>query len=304
MTPDNALVVFQGKKIRRTWHNEEWYFSVVDVCEVLTDSVDAGAYWRKLKQRLTEEGSEVVTFCHGLKLTAADGKKYKTDCSNTENIFRIIQSIPSKKAEPFKRWLAKVGYERIREIENPELAQERAKEYYKLKGYPKDWIDKRVRGIAVRQELTDEWDQRGIEEQKDYAILTNEISKATFGVPIKRHKQIKGLDPEFKNQNLRDHMTDLELIFTMLGEASTTEIARTGDAQGFLENRDAARKGGKIAGGARQKLEKETGRPVVSSDNYLEITGKVISLRSNISSYDSEIEKLENNSKSKDQKKN
>ena len=304
MTPDNALVVFQGKKIRRTWHNEEWYFSVVDVCEVLTDSVDAGAYWRKLKQRLTEEGSEVVTFCHGLKLTAADGKKYKTDCSNTENIFRIIQSIPSKKAEPFKRWLAKVGYERIREIENPELAQERAKEYYKLKGYPKEWIDKRIRGIAVRQELTDEWDQRGIEEQKDYAILTNEISNATFGVSIKKHKQIKGLDPEFKNQNLRDHMTDLELIFTMLGEASTTEIARTGDAQGFSENRDAARKGGKIAGGARQKLEKETGRPVVSSDNYLEITGKVISLRSNISSYDSEIEKLENNSKSKNQKKN
>jgi len=305
MTQDKALVVFQGRKIRRTWHNEEWYFSVVDVVGVLTDSEDPRNYWKVLKHRLIKEGSnETVTKCNRLKMKSRDGKMRLTDCSNTENIFRIIQSIPSKKAEPFKRWLAKVGYERIREIENPELAQERAKEYYKLKGYPKEWIEKRVRGIAVRQELTDEWDQRGIEEQKDYAILTNEISKATFGVPIKKHKQIKGLDPEFKNQNLRDHMTDLELIFTMLGEASTTEIARTGDAQGFSENRDAARKGGKIAGGARQKLEKETGRPVVSSDNYLEITGKVISLHSNISSYDSEIEKLENNSKSKNQKKN
>jgi len=304
MTQDKALVVFQGRKIRRTWHNEEWYFSVVDVVGVLTDSEDPRNYWKVLKHRLIKEGSnETVTKCNRLKMKSRDGKMRLTDCSNTENIFRIIQSIPSKKAEPFKRWLAKVGYERIREIENPELAQERAKEYYKLKGYPKEWIEKRVRGIAVRQELTDEWDQRGIEEQKDYAILTNEISKATFGVPIKKHKQIKGLDPKLKNQNLRDHMTDLELIFTMLGEASTTEIARTGDAQGFLENRDAARKGGKIAGGARQKLEKETGRPVVSSDNYLEITGKVISLRSNISSYDSEIEKLENNSKSKIRKK-
>ena len=215
MDADKALVVFQGKKIRRVWHDEEWWFSVVDVCEVLTDSVDAGAYWRKLKQRLKEEGSEVVTNCHGLKLLAPDGKMRETDCLNTESMFRIIQSIPSKKAEPFKRWLAKVGYERIREIENPELAQERAKEYYELKGYPKDWIDKRLRGIAVRQDLTDEWEQRGIEEQKEYAILTNEISKATFGVPIKEHKKIKGLDPEFKNQNLRDHMTDRELIFTI-----------------------------------------------------------------------------------------
>ena len=182
---------------------------------MLTDSVDAGAYWRKLKQRLKEEGSEVVTNCHGLKLLAPDGKMRETDCLNTEGMFRIIQSIPSKKAEPFKRWLAKVGYERIREIENPELAQERAKEYYELKGYPKDWIDKRLRGIAARQDLTDEWEQRGIEEQKEYAILTNEISKATFGVPIKEHKKIKGLEPEFKNQNLRDHMTDRELIFTI-----------------------------------------------------------------------------------------
>jgi prophage antirepressor-like protein len=289
MDADKALVVFRGKKIRRVWHEDEWWFSVVDVCEVLTDSVDAGAYWRKLKQRLKEEGSEVVTNCHGLKLFAPDGKMRETDCLNTEGMFRIIQSIPSKKAEPFKRWLAKVGYERIQEIENPELAQERAKEYYELKGYPKDWIDKRLRGIAIRQDLTDEWSQRGIEEQKEYAILTNEISKATFDVSIHEHKKIKGLEPEFKNQNLRDHMTDRELVFTMLGEVSATDITRARDAQGFVENREAAKDGGKIAGNARAELERKTGRNVVSSDNYLEITGKV--------------KKLENNSKPKTQKK-
>ena len=289
MDPDKSIAVFQGKSIRRTWHDGEWYFSVVDVCGVLTESVDSGAYWRKLKQRLKEEGSEVVTNCHGLKLLAPDGKMRLTDCANTESIFRIIQSIPSRKAEPFKRWLAKVGYERIQEIENPELAQERAKEYYELKGYPKEWIEKRLRGIAIRQELTDEWDQRGIEEKKEYAILTNEISKATFGVPIKKHKQIKGLDPKFKNQNLRDSMTDLELIFTMLGEASTTEITQSRDSEGFEECRESSREGGKIAGNARRELESKTGRKVVSSDNYLEITGKV--------------KKLENNSKSKERKK-
>jgi len=289
MNPDKKIAVFQGKRIRRTWHDGEWYFSVVDVCGVLTESVDSGAYWRKLKQRLKEEGSEVVTNCHGLKLLAPDGKMRLSDCANTESIFRIIQSIPSRKAEPFKRWLAKVGYERIQEIENPELAQERAKEYYELKGYPKEWIEKRLRGIAIRQELTDEWDQRGIEEKKEYAILTNEISKATFGVPIKKHKQIKGLDPKFKNQNLRDSMTDLELIFTMLGEASTTEITQSRDSEGFEECRESSREGGKIAGNARRELESKTGRKVVSSDNYLEITGKV--------------KKLENNSKSKERKK-
>jgi prophage antirepressor-like protein len=216
MDANKALVVFQGKKIRRSWHDEEWYFSVVDVVEVLTDSTDSRDYWYRLKKRELESSEvELSTFCRQLKLLSSDGKKYMTDCANTENLFRIIQSIPSKKAEPFKRWLAKVGYERIREIENPELAQERAKEYYELKGYPKDWIDKRLRGIAIRQDLTDEWKQRGIEEQKEYAILTNEISKATFGVPIKEHKKIKGLDPEFKNQNLRDHMNDRELVFTI-----------------------------------------------------------------------------------------
>ncbi|OQX18084.1 MAG: phage antirepressor protein [Candidatus Altiarchaeales archaeon A3] len=289
MESDKALVVFHGKNMRRTWYNDEWYFSVVDVCEVLTDSVDAGAYWRKLKQRLSEEGSEVVTFCHGLKLEASDGKKYTTDCSNTEGIFRIIQSVPSPKAEPFKRWLAKVGYERIQEIENPELAQERAKKYYELKGYPEKWIEKRLRGIAIRQDLTDEWKVRGIEEKKDYAILTNEISKATFGMPIKDHKEIKGLNPKFKNQNLRDHMTDLELIFTMLGEASTTEIIRSDNSEWFEGCIESAKDGGKIAGNARQELENRTGKKVVSSDNYDKIAGKV--------------EKIEGNSKPRYQKK-
>ncbi len=274
MNQENALAVFQGKGIRRTWHNNEWYFSVVDIVAVLTDSPTPRQYWGKVKDREFEK-LELSPFWVQLKLLSADGKEYLTDCANTENIFRIIQSIPSKKAEPFKRWLAKVGYERIREIENPELAQERAKEYYELKGYPKDWIEKRVRGIAIRQELTDEWSQRGVGDEREYAILTNEISTATFGIPIKKHKQVKGLDPKFKNQNLRDHMTDRELVFTMLGEVSTTDIARARDAQGFSENKDAARKGGEIAGGARRKLEYETGEWVVSSDNYLEIAGKI-----------------------------
>jgi len=204
----SAIVVFESQKIRREWHQEEWWFSVVDVCRVLTESVDAGAYWRKLKQRLIKEGSEIVTNCHGLKLQAVDGKKYKTDCANTEGLFRIIQSIPSPKAEPFKRWLAAVGYERVQEIENPELAQERMKTLYEQKGYPKDWIDKRLRGMAIRQNLTDEWQERGIKEQKDYAILTAEISKATFGMTPGEYKKHKNI-PVKSKANLRDNMTDL-----------------------------------------------------------------------------------------------
>lgn len=180
----DRLVVFESTSIRRVWHNDDWWFSVVDVCGALTNSPDAGAYWRKLKQRLKAEGSEVVTNCHGLKLMAADGKKYATDCANTKNLFRIIQSIPSSKAEPFKRWLAQVGYERIQEIENPELAQERMKQLYEQKGYPKEWIDKRLRGIAIRQNLTDEWQDRGISTERDFSILTAEIAKATFGVTL------------------------------------------------------------------------------------------------------------------------
>jgi len=259
------LVVFKGKQIRRVLHNGEWFFSVVDIVAALTDSPDAGAYWRKLKQRLGEEGSEVVTFCHGLKLPAPDGKLRETDCANAEGLFRIIQSIPSPKAEPFKRWLAKVGYERVQEIENPEIASQRARAIYKAKGYPDAWIEKRMRSIAIREELTDEWKERGIEEDRDYAILTAEISKATFGLTPSEYKRVKGL----KRENLRDHMNDLELIFSMLGEASTTEIARNRDAQGFDENKTAARDGGKIAGNARLELEVQSGKKVVSEDNFL-----------------------------------
>ncbi len=262
---ETKLAIFKGKEIRRVLYHDEWWFSVVDVCVVLTDSRDPGAYWRKLKQRLKAEGSEVVTICHGLKLIAPDGKKRKTDCADTEGVFRIIQSIPSPKAEPFKRWLAKVGYERVQEIEDPELATKRTKALYRAKGYSEAWIEKRMRGIAVRAELTDEWKQRGIREQPEYAILTAEISKAAFGMTPSEYKELKGLE----RQNLRDHMTDLELIFSMLGEAATTEIARKQDAQGFPENKVAAHKGGKIAGDAREKLEIETEAEVVSSENYL-----------------------------------
>jgi DNA-damage-inducible protein D len=267
---ETKIAVFKGKGIRKVIHNNEWWFSVVDVCAVLTDSADSGAYWRKLKQRLKEEGSEVVTFCHGLKLPAPDGKMRETDCANTEGLFRIIQSIPSPKAEPFKRWLAKVGYERVQEIENPELATKRTKALYQAKGYSDDWIKNRMRGIAIRAELTDEWKKRQVGQEREYAILTAEISKATFGLTPSEYKELKGLEQE----NLRDHMNDLELIFSMLGEAATTEITKTQDAQGFDENRTAARKGGKIAGGAREKLEKETKKMVVSKENYLDAPEK------------------------------
>ncbi len=263
---ERALVVFQDKKIRRILHNNEWYFSVVDVVAALTESTDAKDYWYRLKKREQEEGGvELSTFCRQLKLESSDGKYYATDCANTQSMFRIIQSIPSKKAEPFKLWLAQIGYERVQEIENPELAQNRMKELYRAKGYSEDWIEKRVRGIAIRQELTDEWKKRGVTEDKEYTILTNEISKATFGKTVEEYKQLKNLSKE----NLRDHMNDLELIFSMLGERATTEIARTKDALGFIENKGTAIKGGKIAGDARKKLEIETGEKVVSRDNYL-----------------------------------
>ncbi|WP_372825424.1 Bro-N domain-containing protein [Polaromonas sp.] len=275
-TPANAnpahhIAVFQETTIRRTWHNEEWWFSVVDVCAILTESPDAGAYWRKLKQRLNAEGSQPVTFCHGLKLVAPDGKQRETDCANTEGLFRIIQSIPSPKAEPFKRWLAQVGYERVKEIENPELASARARELHQAKGYPQAWIEKRLRSITVCGELTDEWKARGVAEGRDYSILTAEIARATFGVTPVEHSQIKQLDKVKTGNNLRDHMTDLELIFTMLGEVSTTEIARRSDAQGFVENKTSAKQGGTIAGDARKALEAKTGNPVVSRSNYLAI---------------------------------
>ena len=260
-----SLVVFQGKKIRRTWFNDEWWFSVVDIVGALTESKDPRNYWKVLKHRLNQEGSEVVTKCNQLKLPAPDGKFYETDCANTETLFRIIQSIPSPKAEPFKQWLAQVGYERVQEIENPELAQKRMKEIYKQKGYSDDWIEKRVRGIAIRDELTDEWKKRGVLEERDFGILTAEISKATFGMTPTEYKKFKGL----KKENLRDHMNDLELIFSMLGERVSTEITRKEDKQGFIEVEDAAKRGGRVAGNARKDTEKELGRPITSKENYL-----------------------------------
>jgi len=232
MNSKDALVVFEGTKIRRIWHEEQWYFSVVDVVQVLTDSPTPRQYWGKIKDREFQQ-LELSPIWVQLKLPSADGKNYKTDCANTESMFRIIQSIPSPKAEPFKRWLAKVGYERIQEIENPELAQDRVKEYYELKGYPEDWIDKRLRGIAIRQDLTDEWKTRGVQEKKDFAILTNEISKATFGKTVGEYKKFKRLDKD--SQNLRDHMTDWELILTMVGEKATTDITISKDSLGFEE---------------------------------------------------------------------
>ena len=265
----NKLALFEGKNIRRIWHNNEWWFSVIDVVAVLTEQNDpltARKYWNKLSQRLREEGSEVVTICHQLKLPASDGKTYATDCANTEILFRLLQSIPSPKAEPFKLWLAKTGYERVQEIENPELAQKRMREIYRQKGYSDAWIEKRVRGIAVRDELTNEWEKRGVKTNKEYSILTAEISKATFGMTPSEYSEFKGL----KKENLRDHMDDLDLIFTMLGERVTTEITRTKDTQGFPENKDAAKEGGEVAGNARKDAEKRIGKPVSTNDNYLE----------------------------------
>ncbi len=273
MDSEKSLIVFQDKKIRRVWHNEEWFFSVVDIAAVLTEQDDAQKarkYWNKLSQRLREEGSEVVTNCHRLKLPAEDGKLRKTDCANTKTIFRIIQSIPSPKAEPFKQWLAKVGYERIQEIENPELAQDRVKDYYELKGYPADWIEKRLRGIAIRQDLTDEWKNRDIQQQKDFAILTNEISKATFGKTVGEYKKLKSLKRD--NQNLRDHMTDWELILTMVGEKATTDITISKDSRGFNECKYSALEGGTIAKNTRKEIEQKTGKSIVSNENYLHLT--------------------------------
>ena len=268
LTPDSQgkIIVFGAKQIRRMFMDGEWFFSVVDVIAALTDSDAPSKYWTAMKRREEKTtGFQFSTICRQLKLTSADGKSYKTDAVNTEAAFRIIQSIPSPKAEPFKRWLAQVGYERVQEIENPELAQQRMRQLFKDKGYPDDWIEKRVRGIAVRDELTGEWQKRGIADQKDFAILTSEISKAAFGVTPSDYKKLKGL----KRENLRDHMTDLELIFTMLGEAATTEIARNKDAQGFKSNQLAARDGGTVAGDARRQLEAKSGRKVITRDNYL-----------------------------------
>ena len=265
---DKSLIVFQDKKIRRLWHDGQWFYSVVDIVAVLSESDNPTTYWRVLKHR----EPQLVTICNGLKMPAEDGKLRYTDCVNTKNAFRLIQSIPSKKAEPFKMWLAQLGQERIGEIENPELAQDRVKEYYELKGYPKEWIDKRLRGIAIRQELTDEWKSRGVEEQKDFAILTNEISKATFGKTVGEYKQFKGL--KRPNQNLRDHMTDLELILNMVGEKATTDITIAKDAKGFPKLKQTAKEGGNIAKNTRKELEQKIGKSIISDENYLHLEKK------------------------------
>jgi hypothetical protein len=266
MEKDSALIIFQDKKIRKVWFNDEWYFSIVDVVAVLTDSVNSRNYWKVLKHRLIEEGSEVVTKCNQLKLLASDGKYYETDCANTEIIFRLIQSIPSSRAEPFKIWLARVGYERVQEIEDPELAQKRMRNLYKLKGYSDSWIEKRVRGIILRDKLTDEWKKREVKTNTEFAILTSEISKATFDMTPTEYKDFKGL----KKENLRDHMHDLELIFSMLGEASTTTIARSKDAKGFIENKETAKEGGTVARVARTELERRSKKKVSTTENYLD----------------------------------
>jgi DNA-damage-inducible protein D len=263
----NKLVLFQSKKIRRVWYNDEWFYSVVDIVEALTDSPTPRQYWGKVKQR-EFVALELSPIWVQLKLESADGKKYDTDCVNTKDALRLIQSIPSKKAEPFKRWLAEVGKERLDEIENPELAQERMKALYEQKGYSKDWIDKRLRGIAIRQNLTDEWNDRGLTHEKDYAILTAEISKATFGMTPNEYKKYKEI-PDKSKANLRDNMTDLELIFTMLGEKVTTEISHKEKPNKMIEHKKVARRGGNVAGNARKLTEKELGRSVISKGNYL-----------------------------------
>ena len=266
--PENHIAVFQETTIRRVWHNEEWWFAIVDVVSVLTDSVQPEGYVKDLRRRDPELAKGWGQIATPLSVKTAGGAQ-RVNCANTEGLFRIIQSIPSPKAEPFKRWLAQVGYERVKEIESPELASARARELYQAKGYPQAWIEKRLRSISVRGELTDEWKARGVAEGREYSILSAEIARATFGVTPGEHSQIKGLDVVKTGNNLRDHMTDLELIFTMLGEASTTEIARRSDAVGFDENRTSAKEGGKIAGNARKALEAKTGKKVVSKANYL-----------------------------------
>ncbi len=273
VTGQNHIALFQERHIRRTWHDKQWWFAIIDVVSVLTESVQPEGYVKDLRRRDKELAKGWGQIATPLPVETEGGMQ-RINCANTEGLLRLIQSIPSPKAEPFKRWLAQVGYERIKEIENPELASARARSLYEAKGYPKAWIEKRLRSIAIRGELTDEWKQRGVEEGREYAILTAEIARATFGLTPGAHKNLKGLSGRKTGDNLRDHMTDLELIFSMLGEASTTEIARRRDAQGFPENRESARAGGTIAGDARKALEAKSGKPVVSTENYLGISGQ------------------------------
>ena len=265
MEHSDKIIIFQDKQIRRLWHKEQWYFSIVDIISVLADTPDAPNYWRVLKSRLKKEGLETITICNGLKMQAPDGKMRLTDCANTEGVFRIIMSIPAPKAEPFKLWLAQVGREHIEEIENPELGFERLKEIYRAKGYPDEWIERRLQSIETRKQLTDEWKARGVKEGQEYSILTAEIAKATFGVTPSQHSKLKSLEKE----NLRDHMTPLELIFTALSEEATRLYSVKNEAQGFEENHDAAQKGGRSAGKARVAFERDSGEKVVTPESYL-----------------------------------
>lgn len=273
MGKDNKIQLFENQPIRTAWNEEleEWYFSIIDVVAVLTESKDANAYWRKLKQRLIKEGNETVTNCHALKMKAADGKRRLTDVANTEQLLRIIQSIPSKKAEPFKLWLAQVGRDRIEEIIDPELTIERALETYAKKGYPADWINQRLQTIRARKELTDEWQAHAVQKGKEYAILTDEVTKAWSGMSTRQYKNYKGL----KKENLRDNMSTLELALNMLAEATTTELTKVQNPYGLEANRNVAKTGGQIAGEARMRIEKETGNPVITNQNAASLNSVV-----------------------------
>lgn len=273
MGKDNKIQLFENQPIRTAWNEEleEWYFSIIDVVAVLTESKDANAYWRKLKQRLIKEGNETVTNCHALKMKAADGKRRLTDVANTEQLLRIIQSIPSKKAEPFKLWLAQVGRDRIEEIIDPELTIDRALETYAKKGYPADWINQRLQTIRARKELTDEWQAHGVQKGKEYAILTDEVTKAWSGMSTRQYKNYKGL----KKENLRDNMSTLELALNMLAEATTTELTKVQNPYGLEVNRNVAKTGGQIAGEARMRIEKETGNPVITNQNAASLNSVV-----------------------------
>lgn len=278
---DNEIKLFEGRQIRSAWDNEkeEWCFSIIDIVGVLTDSKDPGAYWRKLKQRLKEEGNESVTICHTLKMQAADGKMRETDVADMQGIFRIIQSVPSPKAEPFKMWLAEVGKERIDEIIDPELTIDRALDTYLKKGYSREWINQRLQAIQVRKELTDTWQDHGVKAGKEYAILTNEISKAWSGMTTREYKNLKGL----KKENLRDNMSTLEIVLNMLAEATTTELTKTKNPQGLDENKKVAKDGGSIAGNARKEIEKETGQPVITSKNAIDFAKLIDDVSNKIS---------------------
>ncbi len=272
MTKETAIKLFNQKQVRCHWDDEKekWYFSVVDVVEVLTESIDAGAYWRKLKERLKKEGNETVTNCHSLKMIAADGKMRFTDVADTEQLFRLIQSVPSPKAEPFKIWLARVGSERIDEIEDPEIGIDRLMETYLRKGYSKEWINQRLKSIEVRKELTDEWENRGVEKGQEFAILTDDITKAWSGFSTKQYKQFKNL----KKENLHDHMSNLELVLNMLAEATTTEISKEKKPVGFENSRKIAKQGGTIAGNTRKAIEAKSGRKIVTRQNAKQLQHK------------------------------